>query len=93
MGAKTKNFYFNLLCDYGYKENAEKIQDLYLAGDKQEAEKHFPEELLDDLTLVGSKESIISKLENWKQSNVTELSIGIPLDFETIKFIIENLNE
>ena len=93
MGAKTKNFYFNLLCDYGYKENAERIQDLYLAGDKQEAEKHFPEELLDDLTLVGSKESIVSKLENWKQSNVTELSIGIPLDFETIKFIIENLNE
>ena len=64
-----------------------------MAGDKHEAEKHFPTELLDDLTLVGSKKSILKKLENWNKSNVTELSIGIPLDFETIKFIIENLNE
>jgi len=43
--------------------------------------------LIDDLTLVGSKERIKEKLEDWKKCNVTELSVAIPLDIETIKFI------
>jgi len=60
---------------------------LYLNGEKAEAESVFPTELLDDLTLVGSKERIKEKLEDWKKCNVTELSVAIPLDIETIKFI------
>ena len=87
MGAKDKNFYFNLMCEYGYEEIATQIQELYLKGEKAEAESIFPDELLDDLTLVGSKERIREKLEDWKNCNVTELSIAIPLDIETIKFI------
>ena len=43
--------------------------------------------MIDDLTLVGSKERIKEKLEDWKKCNVTELSVAIPLDIETIKFI------
>ena len=87
MGAKDKNFYFNLMCEYGYENLAEQIQELYLKGEKAEAESIFPSELLDDLTLVGSKDRIKDKLEDWKSCNVTELSISIPLDIETIKFI------
>ena len=87
MGAKDKNFYFNLMCEYGYEEVAIQIQELYLKGDKTQAESIFPSELLDDLTLVGSKERIKEKLEDWKQCNVTEISIAIPLDIDTIKFI------
>ncbi len=87
MGAKDKNFYFNLMCEYGYEEIATQIQELYLKGEKAEAESIFPNELLDDLTLVGSKERIKEKLEDWKNCNVTELSVAIPLDIETIKFI------
>ena len=34
MGAKDKNFYYNLACRYGYEEAAHKIQDAYLAGKK-----------------------------------------------------------
>ena len=55
MGAKDKNFYFNLMCEYGYEEIATEIQNLYLSGKKQEAEELFPEDLLRDLTLVGTK--------------------------------------
>ncbi len=87
MGAKDKNFYFNLMCEYGYEEIATQIQELYLKGEKAEAESIFPDELIDDLTLVGSKERIKEKLEDWKKCNVTELSVAIPLDIETIKFI------
>ncbi|MDA2969607.1 MAG: LLM class F420-dependent oxidoreductase [Actinomycetota bacterium] len=91
MGAKDKNFYFNLMCDYGYEEEAHQIQSLFLSGKKLEAEKIFPNKLLDDLTMVGSKNSILDKLEVWKSSNVTELSVTFPLDLETIAFIKENI--
>ncbi|MEE3920694.1 LLM class flavin-dependent oxidoreductase [Micromonospora sp. BRA006-A] len=32
MGAKGRNFYHDLLCRYGYAAEADRIQDLYLAG-------------------------------------------------------------
>ena len=65
------------------------IQELYLKGSKLEAEALFPSQLLDDLTLVGSKERIKEKLEDWKNCNVTEISISIPLDIDTIRFVKE----
>ena len=92
MGAKDKNFYFNLVCDYGYEEEANQIQELYLSGKKDKAEAIFPTELLDDLTLVGTKEEIKEKFKVWKNSNVTELSIGLPVDLETIRYL-KSLNE
>ena len=92
MGAKDKNFYFNLVCDYGYEEVANEIQKLYLSGQKEAAEALFPSDLLDDLTLVGTKEEIKEKFDMWKNSNVTELSIGLPVDIETVKYL-KSLNE
>ena len=91
MGAKNKNFYYNLACEYGYEEIATKIQDLYLSGDKQAAEDILPNELVEDLTLVGPKDEIGKKLEKWKNSNITELSLSTPTDIETIKFFKEIL--
>ena len=75
-----------------YEEEANQIQELYLSGKKDKAEAIFPTELLDDLTLVGTKEEIKEKYKIWKNSNVTELSIGLPVDLETIRYL-KNLNE
>jgi hypothetical protein len=89
MGAKDKNFYYNLMCNYGYEDLASEIQNLYLDGKKQEAEELFPEELLNDLTLVGTKDDIEKKFNNWKDSNVTEISLSLPIDIPTLEFIKE----
>jgi hypothetical protein len=77
------------MCEYGYEDVATKIQDLYLDGQKQEAEQLFPDELLKDLTLVGTKQDIEEKYNNWKNSKVTELSISLPIDMPTLEFIKE----
>ena len=53
MGAKGKNFYNTLACRYGYEQEAEEIQDLYLAGRKKEAEAKVPDEFLELTSLVG----------------------------------------
>ena len=87
MGAKNKNFYYNLVCEYGYEDIALEIQNLFLAGQKVEAAKMFPDDLIDELTLVGTKNDIEKKYANWKNSNVTELSLSYPIDIETLKFM------
>ncbi len=87
MGAKSKNFYYNLACEYGYKDIAEKVQDYYLSGNKKEAEKLLPDEFIEDLTLVGTEDEIEQKLDTWTKTSVTELSISSPVDIETLKFI------
>jgi F420-dependent oxidoreductase-like protein len=56
MGARGKNFYNDYAKALGYEEAANKIQDLYLAGDKMEALMAVPDELVDEVALVGPKE-------------------------------------
>ena len=43
-----------------------KIQDLYLAGKKDEAMAAVPEELIDACALVGPAERIRERLSRWK---------------------------
>ena len=53
MGARGKNFYNELACQYGYEAEAKQIQDLYLGGNKRDAEALVPLELLEMVNLVG----------------------------------------
>ena len=66
MGARDKNFYNDYAKKLGYEEAAVKIQDLYLAGKKDEAAAAVPDELVDAVHLVGPKERIKERLQAWK---------------------------
>jgi F420-dependent oxidoreductase-like protein len=76
MGARGKNFYNELACEYGYEEAAAKIQDLYLEGRHRDAAAAVPDELVDELALVGPKERIAERLEAWKESGATTLLVS-----------------
>jgi len=76
MGAKGKNFYHDLATRYGYGDAADKIQDLYLAGDKRGATAAIPDDLVDDVALCGPKEYIAEKLEIWRKSPINTLNIA-----------------
>ena len=73
MGAKGRNFYYNLACRYGYEEAAAKIQGFYLQGRKAEAAALVPDELVDEVALCGPKERIAERLQEWRNSGVTTL--------------------
>src|SRR5690606_28351340 len=75
MGAKGKNFYHDLAVRYGFEEEADTIQDLYLSGKKAEAMVAVPNELIDAVALVGSRDRIADRLQLWKDSDVTTLNI------------------
>jgi F420-dependent oxidoreductase-like protein len=66
MGAKGKNFYNDYATLLGYGDVAERIQDLYLSGQKAEAEALVPKELIDEVGLVGPKDRIRERLQRWK---------------------------
>lgn len=78
MGARGKNFYFDLACRYGYEAAAHKIQDLYLAGRKEEAAAAVPNALADQIALCGPKERIKERLEPWKKAPLTTLNLRSP---------------
>lgn len=76
MGARGKNFYFDLVCRYGYEAAATKVQDLYLDGQKKDAIAAVPDELVDEVALVGPRERIAERIEPWKRSPVTTMILG-----------------
>src|SRR4051812_10713780 len=71
MGARGKNFYNDLACRYGFNDAAKTIQDLYLAGRKEEAAAAVPDQLADEVSLVGPPERIRERLEPWRECGVT----------------------
>jgi F420-dependent oxidoreductase-like protein len=75
MGAKGKNFYNTLACEYGYEKEAAEIQDLYLGGKKKEAEAVVPLELLEMCNLVGPESYVKERIAAFAESGVTHLNV------------------
>jgi F420-dependent oxidoreductase-like protein len=67
MGARSRNFYNDLAKRMGYEAAAAKIQDLYLAGRRREAEAAVPDKLIDETSLIGPKERIRDRLQAWRE--------------------------
>lgn len=76
MGAKGTNFHANVAIRMGYEAEVAKIQELYLAGHKADAAAAVPADLIEKLTLIGTKEKIRHDLEAWRDSIVTTLLIA-----------------
>ena len=66
MGARDKNFYNTYAQQLGYEQAAAQIQDLYLAGKPHEATAEVPDELVDDVALVGPPARIRDRLQRWQ---------------------------
>ncbi|WP_431909208.1 LLM class F420-dependent oxidoreductase [Nonomuraea jabiensis] len=76
MGAKGRNFYNDLARRYGYEKEAERIQDLYLEGKKDEAAALVPGELLESMSLIGSEGFVRDRVQAMKESGVTTLNVA-----------------
>ena len=76
MGAKSTNFHKDLFIRLGYEEEAEKIQQLFMEGKRDEAARVLPDELVDAMSLVGPKDRIKDRLQAWRDSKVTTLLVA-----------------
>jgi F420-dependent oxidoreductase-like protein len=75
MGAKGTNFYNDLCRRYGWEKEAEEIQELYLAGKKDEAAAKVPFELLQKISLIGPESYVRERLAALRDSGVTTLNV------------------
>lgn len=89
MGSKSTNYYNDLFARYGWEEEAEKIQDLFLGGQRAEATAAVPDEYLDLANLIGDENHVRERLDVYRSVGVTHLSINAmgPDPLETISAI------
>jgi F420-dependent oxidoreductase-like protein len=81
MGSRKQNFYNALMRRYGFEEAAEKVQDLYLEGKKEEAAAALPNEFLDQVALIGPRDVVRERLRVYKDAGVGTLGL-MPLAFD-----------
>ncbi len=86
MGARSKNFYNDLFCRYGWEAEAKEIQDLFLSGKRAEAFGKVPEEYLDMATLCGDPGFVRERIAVYKEVGVTYLNIE-PVGDDPLKVV------
>ena len=75
MGARGQNFYNDVARAYGYEKEAEIVQDLYLAGRKDEAAAAIPQEWLELSNFVGPEGFVRERVAAYAEAGVTVLMI------------------
>lgn len=76
MGAKGRNFYHNLATRYGFGDIANRIQELYLSGRKAEAIAAVPDELVRQVSLIGTRGFVAERVAAFAEAGVTTLLVG-----------------
>ena len=75
MGHRDLNFHNQQMRAMGYTEAAERIQELYLDGRKEEAIGTVPDDYVDERCLVGTPERIRSRWTAWAESGITGFTV------------------
>lgn len=88
MGHATRNFHADLMGRMGYEEEARRIQELFLAGRREEAVLAVPDAFADEISLVGPRERIAERLELWRKGPVTDL-LAVAPDPQTLRVLAE----
>lgn len=73
MGAVGANFYNELAVRYGYVDEAARVQELYLAGEKQAAVDALPEDLVRETSLIGTESEVRARIKALADSGVTTI--------------------
>jgi F420-dependent oxidoreductase-like protein len=79
MGARDVNFHFDVFARMGWEGECHDIQDLYLAGRKDDAAAKVPTAMVEDVALVGPKEKVLEEIDGrWKQTCLTTMLVNGP---------------
>ncbi|WP_062649075.1 LLM class F420-dependent oxidoreductase [Streptomyces maremycinicus] len=88
MGHATRNFHADLMARMGFEREARHVQELFLAGRREEAVLAVPDAFADEISLVGPRERVAERLEVWRKGPVTDLLVVAP-DRTTLRVLAE----
>jgi len=75
MGHETKNFHKESMIRRGYREAADRIQELFLAGRREGAVAAVPDAFIDEGGLIGPRERIRERFRAWEDSGATGITL------------------
>ncbi len=75
MGHRDKNFHKDMMTRRGFGDAAVRIQELYLAGHKDEAAAAVPDDWVDMKSLVGPPARIKERFRAWEECGVDAVSV------------------
>ncbi len=75
MGSRDQNFYNRLVQRYGFVEEAKRVQDLFLGGDKAGAIQATPDELCDQVSIVGDEARCRDRLKAFEEAGANEMVV------------------
>jgi F420-dependent oxidoreductase-like protein len=75
MGSREQNFYNRLAQRYGFADAAGEVQDLYLAGKREEAGAALPDELIDLVSLCGPRDRVRERIAVFRDAGVGTLIV------------------
>ena len=90
MGAKEQNFHKNVFDRMGYDAITEEVQELFLAGKREEATALIPDELAEDMHIVGDAGYVKERVAAWEETGVTTLLLSCRSP-EEVRLIAETL--
>ena len=76
MGAKDQNFHTQVFERMGYESITGKVQELFLAGDREAATALIPDELVDDMHIIGTAAEVKDTVQAWEGTGVTTLLLS-----------------
>ena len=77
MGSKSKNFYNDLVSQYGFADDARRLQELYLGGKQLEAIHRVPDALVDAISIAGPPSYVREQLGVWASAGVTTVLASV----------------
>jgi F420-dependent oxidoreductase-like protein len=88
MGAPGRNFYHDLVCRYGYRAAAEQVQDRYLGGRLREAAAAVPDELVDEVALIGPPARLREQLVAFERAGARTL-VAMTTEMEAVRALAD----
>lgn len=89
MGAKGANFHLDVVARMGFEAEAHRVQELYLAGDRESAVAAVPDELCDGSALCGPLPRVLERVELWRSGPVRSLLLSGVGDPAVMRALVE----
>lgn len=77
MGSAKTNFYNAAYRRAGWTDVAEKVQALWVAGDREAATRAVPDELVLATSLVGTRPMVSERIRAYRDAGITTLRVGV----------------
>ncbi len=76
MGSENTNFYAALYRRSGYADGVQRVQELWRAGDREQAQAAVPDEIILRQNLIGTETMVRERLRAYRDAGISTIRVG-----------------